>query len=212
MSKILATADCTTIDFLRHGECEGGEIFRGSGTDVPLTGNGWDQMRNAIQSAEDWDQIITSPLQRCRLFAAEQSSQLSISLHEETDWREINFGDWEGKIIADVWQQSPDLVAEYFKRPDLSTPHNGEPFLDVADRLIAAWNRLLIEYRNQHILVVQHGGTMRILLAQILGLPPTAMNQFEVPYACFTRLKVFHHPEYTDFSMLISHNSGSQKR
>ncbi len=209
MTKTSSPAEFTCIDFLRHGECEGGEIFRGSGSDVALTDKGWQQMRGSVQELSGWDSIITSPLQRCRRFATEQSERLSIPLTENTNWREIHFGDWEGRLMADVWKESPDLVASYFKDPNQSTPHNGEPFADVAERLRAAWESLLIEHRNQHVLVVQHGGTIRILLALILGMPATAMNQFEVPFACLSRIKVFHHSDYDDFSMLVSHNAGS---
>ena len=46
MTKATAQAEFTCIDFLRHGECEGGEIFRGSGSDVALTDQGWQQMRD----------------------------------------------------------------------------------------------------------------------------------------------------------------------
>ena len=39
----------TTVDLLRHGESEGGEIFRGS-IDVPLTEMGWQQMQSAVDA------------------------------------------------------------------------------------------------------------------------------------------------------------------
>lgn len=212
MTKATAQAEFTCIDFLRHGECEGGEIFRGSGSDVALTEKGWQQMRDSVQDMAGWDSIITSPLQRCRRFATEQSERLYIPLAENANWREIHFGDWEGRLMADVWKESPDLVASYFKDPNLSTPHNGEPFAEVAERLKGAWETLLTEHRNQHVLVVQHGGTIRILLALILGMPATAMNQFEVPFACLSRIKVFHHSDYADFPMLVSHNTGSLEK
>ena len=212
MIKATAQAEFTCIDFLRHGECDGGEIFRGSGSDVALTDKGWQQMRDSVQDMADWDSIITSPLQRCRRFAIEQSERLAIPFEENANWREIHFGDWEGRLMADIWKESPDLVASYFEDPNQSTPHNGEPFFEVAERLKAAWETLLTEYRNQHVLVVQHGGTIRILLALVLGMPATAMNQFEVPFACLSRIKVFHHSDYADFPMLVSHNAGSSAK
>ena len=212
MTKATVQAEFTCIDFLRHGECEGGEIFRGSGSDVALTQKGWQQMRDSVQDMSGWDSIITSPLQRCRRFATEQSERLAIPLEENANWREIHFGDWDGRLMADVWKESPNLVASYFKDPNQSTPHNGEPFFEVAERLKSAWETLLTDHRNQHVLVVQHGGTIRILLALILGMPATAMNQFEVPFACISRIKVFHHSDYADFHMLVSHNTGSSDK
>ena len=208
MSHRLTHAEYTCVDFLRHGECQGGEIFRGSGTDVELSDNGWQQMRDSVQGITSWDSIISSPMQRCRRFAVEQSERLAIPMVENSSWREIYFGDWEGRIIADVWREAPDLVANYFKDPYSDTPHNGEAVSVVAERLQTAWDALLNEHRNQHVLVVQHGGTMRILLALILGMPATAMNHFEVPFACLTRLKVFHRPGHSNYPLLVSHNTG----
>ena len=40
----------TTIDFLRHGECEGGNIYRGS-TDVVLSRCGYRQMERVTDAA-----------------------------------------------------------------------------------------------------------------------------------------------------------------
>ena len=208
MSHRLTHAEYTCVDFLRHGECQGGEIFRGSGTDVELSDNGRQQMRDSVQGITSWDSIISSPMQRCRRFAVEQSERLAIPMVENSSWREIYFGDWEGRIIADVWREAPDLVANYFKDPYSDTPHNGEAVSVVAERLQTAWDALLNEHRNQHVLVVQHGGTMRILLALILGMPATAMNHFEVPFACLTRLKVFHRPGHSNYPLLVSHNTG----
>ena len=208
MSHRLTHAEYTCVDFLRHGECQGGEIFRGSGTDVELSDNGRQQMRDSVRGITSWDSIISSPMQRCRRFAVEQSERLAIPMVENSSWREIYFGDWEGRIIADVWREAPDLVANYFKDPYSDTPHNGEAVSVVAERLQTAWDALLNEHRNQHVLVVQHGGTMRILLALILGMPATAMNHFEVPFACLTRLKVFHRPGHSNFPLLVSHNTG----
>lgn len=208
MSHRLTHAEYTCVDFLRHGECQGGEIFRGSGTDAELSDNGRQQMRDSVQGITSWDSIISSPMQRCRRFAVEQSERLAIPMVENSSWREIYFGDWEGRIIADVWREAPDLVANYFKDPYSDTPHNGEAVSVVAERLQTAWDALLNEHRNQHVLVVQHGGTMRILLALILGMPATAMNHFEVPFACLTRLKVFHRPGHSNFPLLVSHNTG----
>ena len=207
MSRKTSSEESTCIDFLRHGECQGGEIFRGSGTDVPLTDKGWNQMRGALKGLSGWDAIVSSPLQRCQKFSIEQSKHLAIPMSEDSRWREIHFGDWEGQLIADVWQQYPDVVSSYFNDPYGSTPHNGEHFAEVASRLKAAWDELLANHRNQHVLVVQHGGTMRVLLALILGMPSTAMNKFEVPFACLTRLKVFHHADHADFPVLLSHNA-----
>ena len=69
----------TLIDILRHGQCQGGEIYRGS-TDVSLTDLGWQQMRNAVASHSGWDAVVSSPLTRCKLFAQEHAAENQIPI------------------------------------------------------------------------------------------------------------------------------------
>jgi len=64
----LREASTTVIDLLRHGDVEGGDVFRGS-SDDPLSDDGWRQMQDALEDKSGWDVIITSPLQRCCEFA-----------------------------------------------------------------------------------------------------------------------------------------------
>ena len=57
----------TLIDLLRHGEPEGGRAYRGHSIDDPLSETGWQQMWAAVGYHKPWEQIVSSPLQRCQL-------------------------------------------------------------------------------------------------------------------------------------------------
>ena len=186
--------ECTVIDVLRHGQCEGGEIYRGT-TDVLLTQTGTSQMHEAVSNHSGWDQIISSPLRRCAEFATSLSEQLSTPIAIDDRWREIDFGEWEGREVKEVWQSNKELVSQYYSQPGTVTPIGGENIKDVQDRVVAAFNRAAIEYKHQHILVVQHGGTIRLLLAHLMQSPLTAITRIEVAYASLTRIKVYHQQE-----------------
>ncbi len=195
--------DITLVDLLRHGACEGGEIFRGT-TDVPLSETGWRQMHAAVAGKAGWQRVICSPLQRCRDFAEAQAEQLGVPFVVQEQWREIDFGSWEGRQISEVWKTDREAIAQYFRDPGSVTPEGGENMLDARERLAGAWQSLLRQYRNEHLLVVQHGGTIRLLLGHLLNMPMASITQFEVPYASITRIKVFHTSE-GDRSTLVSH-------
>jgi Fructose-2,6-bisphosphatase len=64
----------TIFDLIRHGEPAGGQMYRGH-KDDPLSEQGWQQMRNAITGDDKWDHILSSPLLRCREFAAELAKE-----------------------------------------------------------------------------------------------------------------------------------------
>ena len=76
----------TTVDFLRHGEANGGSYYRGSKND-PLTKLGWQQMNKAV-AGQHWDHIVSSPLQRCLDFAQQLSEQTKSPLHIKANWQE----------------------------------------------------------------------------------------------------------------------------
>jgi broad specificity phosphatase PhoE len=54
---------------LRHGEPEGGRLYRGNLLDDPLSEKGWQQMQASV-NGKHWDFIATSPMARCQAFAS----------------------------------------------------------------------------------------------------------------------------------------------
>lgn len=186
----------TQIDVLRHGMCEGGEIFRGS-TDVCLNDQGWQQMAEAVEGLH-WDQIITSPLKRCRLFAEKLSAESKIPVQVDERWREFHFGVWEGRLREEVWAEQGDDVIQFFSDPLSFTPTGGDSYLSVRERIDNAWNDMLGLHSEKKILVITHGGIFRALHASIKSLPSDAFNSIEVPYACLSRWKHFKYQNSSD--------------
>lgn len=198
------------LDVLRHGECEGGEIFRGA-TDVTLSQTGWSQMRTALESHPQphWDCIVSSPLQRCRLFAEVQAERLGLPLRIDEDWRELSFGQWEGQLREQLWQQDPAAVEAYYRDPVGRVPPGGEPADAMQARVIAAFGRCLQDASGQRILLVTHGGVIRALLAHVLGMPLQQIFTLDVPYACLSGI---HYVERQGFARLRYHNPAAGLR
>lgn len=201
----------TTIDLLRHGLPEGGEIFRGR-TDVALSAEGWQQMRTATElGASPWTQVLHSPLSRCRDFAVELAEKANIPRHENSDFREIDFGDWDGVSFDEVKKTYPDQVKRYWQNPLENTPPNGEPMSEFSARLDAGWQRILNECAGEHVLLISHGGVMRVLLATVLQMPLAAVSRFEIPYACLSRVKIYQHEGFEPWPQLVFHGGGHQQ-
>lgn len=195
----------TIIDLLRHGECEGGEIYRGS-TDVALSQTGWQQMHSsASMVAPQWQHIVSSPMQRCAKFAAELAQQHQRELSHHHDLAETFFGDWEGRLIKDVWSQDTQRVSAWAANPRDNSPPNGEPTAAFMARVSGAFDSLAQQFQHQHIGLVIHGGVMRVILAHILNTPFNGFSTIDVPYACLSRIKIFH-TERGEFRQLVFHN------
>lgn len=181
----------TTVDILRHAECEGGSIFRGS-TDVALSADGWARLRRATRSLPGWDAIVSSPLRRCREFATELATQRDLPLIVDERFREMHFGDWEGMLISEVWASQAEAARAWYVDPGNHTPPNAEPLPAMRSRVAEGWAELVAAHEGGHVLLVAHGGVIRNLVAHVLALPLTATNRFGMPYGCRARIEVSH--------------------
>lgn len=193
----------TTVDFLRHGEVMGGTYYRGS-TDDPLTQHGRKQMRQAV-SEKNWDHIISSPLLRCNDFAKQLHKKTKIPITTDSDWREIHFGDWEGKMAEQI---NTEELMHFYQNPLQHSPNNAENFSDFISRTHLAWNNILQTHQGKHILVVTHAGVIRCLFSILLNLPLEKIFNLQIDHASITRFENFHdHPH--SFVNLVFHNSNA---
>lgn len=200
----------TTIDLLRHGEPVGGLRFRGH-TDDPLSDLGWQQMRAALRTPADnpppWTTVISSPLRRCHDFALHYVQQCAerhdLHLHVESRLKEIHFGDWEGRSADDIEADDAEALKGFWHNPLVNMPPGSEPLADFHARVLTAWQELLQRYRGEHLLIVSHGGVIRLLLQHILAMPAEALQRIQVDYACLSRIVVHHHT--TPQAQLVFH-------
>lgn len=207
MAKRLHEMTTTRIDMLRHGQCEGGDIFRGQ-VDARLTEAGEAQMRAAYRAAQcEWDVVISSPLQRCWQFAKTLKAAAG-GATVDVRLREMSFGDWDGVNIAEIWQRDYERISAWSRDPTAISAPNGEPLAEVAERVAAFYADCVTQHHGKKVLLVTHGGIVRVLLTHILGMPLAHANRWEVPYGCLSRLAVYRDQEHQQ-CQLVSHNAAA---
>lgn len=156
------------IDLLRHGEAEGGARYRGS-TDDPLTAAGWQQMEAAVDGQGPWDRIVTSPLARCADFARALARRQVVVLTVDERWREIDFGAWEGRTAQALMGEDPQALQRFWRDPVAHPPPGGESVHAFRDRVLTAWLELVSRCRGERVLIVTHGGPIRVVLTHLAG-------------------------------------------
>ncbi|MDU8361404.1 alpha-ribazole phosphatase family protein [Pseudomonas syringae group sp. J309-1] len=177
------------LDMLRHGETELGGGMRGS-LDDALTDTGWAQMRAAVAEAGPWDRIVSSPLQRCARFAEELAERLALPLSLEPGLQELHFGDWEGHSAAQLMETDAEGLGLFWNDPYGFTPPNGEPVIEFSTRVLAAVEKLHQAYAGERVLLISHGGVMRLLLANARGLPREQLLQVTVGHGALLAISV----------------------
>lgn len=193
----------TRVDLLRHGACEGGEIFRGS-TDVALSEAGWQQMQQRVQTVSGWQRIVCSNLQRCQRFAEHLGREQVLPVLVEPAFRELHFGDWEGRLLSEVQQQDAQNWQQFWDDIGSARPPGGESMQDLAERVLPALERVIEAHRGEHLLIVAHGAVNRVLACHLLKMPLSAAARLSHPYAGFMRFEI-HHGEsgQADWPLLV---------
>ena len=177
----------TVVDLLRHGEPVGGRRYRGQ-LDDALSERGWEQMWQAVGGRNEWQQIVTSPLQRCHAFATALGERHGLPVQGEPRFAEVGFGGWEGKTRAELEALIPGQVTRFYQDPVGNRPPGAEPLDGFVRRVSAGFNAVLTAYRGQSVLVIAHAGVIRAILSQVLSMPSQAMYRINVANAGMTRL------------------------
>ncbi len=155
------------IDLLRHGESQYSHTLRGH-LDDELTEKGWQQMQSTIEQVanQSWDVIISSSLKRCACFAEQLAKTTQLPLLLNHDLKEMYFGEWEGVSTQQIYETSPELLANFWQKPSQYCPPRAETLMQFQTRVLKGFQELLVEMQNQnwqHGLVVTHGGVIKLL-------------------------------------------------
>ncbi|WP_045161156.1 alpha-ribazole phosphatase family protein [Stutzerimonas stutzeri] len=176
------------LDMLRHGETLSTGGFRGR-LDDELSVAGWQQLRAAVAQGAPWQRIVSSPLRRCKGFAAELAEQRGLPLELEPGLRELDFGEWEGRTAAELMVNQSDDLGRFWRDPYGFTPPGAEPLIEFETRILAAIERITERCASERVLLVTHAGVMRLLLARARGLPRERLLEVEVGHGALFGLR-----------------------
>lgn len=169
------------ISLLRHGVTTAGNRYCGS-SDAALSEQGLAQMWDAVHGRR-WQRIVSSPLQRCVVFARLLAQRLEVACLEDSRLREMYFGEWEGYSAAELMERTPEVLGAFWKDPLAHPPPGAEPLPALRARVLAFWHELAAESDDGEVLLVTHGGPIRILLAEFSSRPLSRLMEIEVGHA-----------------------------
>lgn len=152
----------TEILLARHGETDWNHERRIQGhTDVPLNAAGLAQARALADrlASERLVAIHSSDLARARATAEIIAAVHLLEVTLDRGLREKNFGSWEGLTDTEVAERFPDAVRGRWG--------DGETTEQVAERAIVALETIRARHHAGPVLVVTHGGPLRLILGQL---------------------------------------------
>jgi alpha-ribazole phosphatase/probable phosphoglycerate mutase len=121
-------------------------------------------------SSESVLAIYSSPRRRALESSGILRERLGCPITTEDRFREIDFGDFEGKLYDDIAREYPEIYDRWMDHPTETEFPNGESFVQMQARVIQAAHELYARHCGETIAIVSHGGVNRTLLAAALGV------------------------------------------
>jgi alpha-ribazole phosphatase/probable phosphoglycerate mutase len=176
----------TRVWLIRHGEpCSESRGRCYGQLDIELSLEGRRQLQAVAGklSEEPICVIYSSPRRRALESASILAERLHCSVKTEEQFREIDFGDFEGKLYDDIAQEYPEIYRQWMEHPTETQFPNGESFVQMQTRVVDAAYKLYARHHGETIAIVSHGGVNRILLATALGVSDANIFRIAQRYA-----------------------------
>lgn len=175
MNKLEENKNLCTLYLVRHGETEWNVkgITQGQ-TNSSLTENGIQQAKDTAKALKDinFEAIFSSDLTRTQDTAEIIKLDREIIIQTSKLLRERSFGSFEGKH-GNEWKET--LKEKILEREKLSEEESWsfkltddiETDEEILNRFILQLREIAIAYPNKTVLVVSHGGPIRMFLVKI---------------------------------------------
>lgn len=170
------------LHLLRHGApAQPGRLM--GRTDEASTPEG---IAACVDQASDLglERLVTSDLQRAHCAANAIARISGVAAAIDPRWRELDFGDWDGKAAIDV---DAAALGRFWEDPDANPPPGGERWSALVARVGGALGAL----EPATTLVVTHGGAIRAALHLLCGFEQRQLWAFDLPYNVLVSLRVW---------------------
>ncbi|GKU26750.1 alpha-ribazole phosphatase [Clostridium folliculivorans] len=190
---------------IRHGETEGNHkgVYQGV-KDYPLSEEGKLQNLKLKSKLENMNvnKVYYSTMERAKKTAEAifDFSSSKIYFEENLSFNEINFGVWDGKdykyISTNYSEQFQSFIDDFriFKFPE------GESFKDFYNRVSEEIKEIIkVSDEEDNIAIVAHGGTIKVILCELLGFNYEGFYKFNINHGCYSMLTVYEDSAILEF-------------
>ena len=186
----------TQLFLLRHGEVESRyqRVFGGR-IDMELSPQGHVQaaaLANYLKG-KPLDAIYCSPMKRAQQTLVPLLHHYEIVPTTIPDLCEVHFGDWTGLGWQEVYDKFQVSAFQWLEMLEQAAVPNGECSRTFRGRIEPCLTKILEEHSGQSVVMICHGGVIRMILSILLHLPLPKLAHFEIEYASVTQVHLLPH-------------------
>ena len=158
---------------VRHAETTAQSGIAVGSSDPPLSPRGIAES-NALArrlAARPLSRVISSDSRRAMQTASAIARVHGLAVESCPGLRELDFGDWEGRTLADLWPEDPAAAAAW--EADIrDTPVTfGETLADLERRVDEFWAGFQNQIVSGEVAIVAHRGSLSVLISIVSGDP-----------------------------------------
>ena len=180
------------IYLVRHGETDWNREDRCQGCiDTDLNNEGLRQAELVAQrlANEEIHAIYCSNLKRAYRTAQIIAKKCGLNVTKSEALNEISFGDWEGLTFEEI-RKRHDYDYNVWRLSPHTALFPGEGSLaNVYDRVMKYVDEIILQNAGKNILIVSHGGVIKLIILGLLGIGLEAYNKF---YIANTSVSIVH--------------------
>lgn len=163
----------TRLILVRHGETETnirGKIHKYSDPET-LTKKGVEQIKKAAEALKKFRPKVVYCSRELRAKESSKiiSSNLGIPITEVEGLEERNWGDYAGFSFQEIKDRA-GMDRMSFEQRYTFHPPNGESWKETEERLLKVLHKILQENKDSTVVLVTHGGSIRIYMPTLLGV------------------------------------------
>ena len=160
----------TTLLLVRHGETDWNRDGRWQGhSDTQLNEAGREQARRVAAELDGVDAVYASDLARAAETAEIIAAELGLPVRLDARLRERSFGAWEGLTADEIEAGFRDQHLRWLAGEGAGAD-DAEPFDAFAARVRSFLEDVVDAHRDETVLLVAHGGSIRVIHALASGL------------------------------------------
>jgi alpha-ribazole phosphatase len=185
------------IYLVRHQKVSGPPGLYGH-TDIGVVDELQSELAMLISKQLSFERLYSSPLIRCKQCAMLVAAQANLNLELIEGFKEFNFGTYDGVAFDLFKKEQWPILERFWSNPMINPLPNAESIADFRKRIVKAFE--IISNKGQaDSLVICHGGVIRVLIAEVLGLDISNSKLFSnlsIKNGSLTKLSVTHYKEF----------------
>lgn len=180
------------ILLVRHGQTDENVSGRISGQGpAPLNARGQEQAKLAgeVLASLNVTRLISSPVVRALQTATILDEHLQLGIEQETDLREVGYGDWEGQTFQAIRGDNTFKLA--LNDPINAVFPNGESLVSVQQRGVRVVETIRQGAAKEVVVLVSHGDVIRMLVAHYLGMTFNDYRRITIDNGAISVIELF---------------------